>query len=83
MTVIFYLAVTGFLAFAALFIRRACHLVRDHNQRLASYEAARRDSAEWERVRRAIAAADADMPPEYDPLIVSNPRTPQRGEQPR
>jgi hypothetical protein len=66
-----------------LMILGAVRRERRHNRRLASYEAARQDAEHWDTVQEALPDYAGDLPSSYDPLIVSNPRTPQRGGQPR
>ena len=76
--VLTWTGLSGYLALMAVLIARAAQVSRRHDARIARYEAARAANAEhWETVRRVL---DGDPPPECDPLIVSEPKNPQRGE---
>jgi hypothetical protein len=73
-------ALTASLAALGLMILGAVRRERAHNQRLARYEAARRDAGHWDSVQEALPDYAGDLPSSYDPLIADNPLTPQRGE---
>jgi hypothetical protein len=72
----------AFFACIGLMILGAVRRERRHNRRLAGYEAARRDAEHWDSVKGALPDYAGDLPSGWDPLIVDNPLTPQRGETP-
>jgi len=73
-------------ASVAVRARRSCRGTRTYPEVEAAYRAERqadrdRDDAGWRRLMQAVWCADGEpVPPECDPLIVSNPKIPQRGD---
>ena len=76
-------------ASVALRARRSYRGARTYPEVAARYAAERqaerdRDDAGWRRLMDAVWYADGEpVPPECDPLIVTNPETPQQGDEAR
>jgi hypothetical protein len=73
--VLTWTGVCAYLVFMGWLLLRSVRKDRQREARIARYEAERR------RVAETAMTADAEpVPPEYDPLVVSEPKTPQQGE---